>query len=112
MPNPSRKKGDGFERELVKLFHHHGMYAVRTPMSGAIQGFEGDVIVTIGDRRERIEAKRRKSGFKTLYRWLGDNYILALRDDQCEPLLLMRADDFADLIATRDEDGRIHKVRS
>jgi hypothetical protein len=102
--NPSRRKGDKFEREIVQIFVHHGMDAKRTPMSGAIAGWEGDVIVTIGERKERIECKRRKSGFKTLYGWLGDNYILAIRDDQTEPLLVMRADDLAQLLAAREPD--------
>lgn len=109
MPNPSRKKGDRLERELVKIFQHHGMDAKRTPMSGAIQGWEGDVIVTIGDRKERAECKSRKS-MKQIYKWLGDNYLLCLKQDFDVPLLLMRADDFAQLIAARDENGDIRKV--
>jgi hypothetical protein len=105
MSNPSRRKGDHFEREVAKIFGRHGLDAKRTPMSGAIVGWEGDVIVKIGDRKERIECKRRASGFKGIYGWLGANYLLAMRDDNCEPLILIRAEDFANLCARIPSDG-------
>ena len=99
MPNPSRQKGDRLEREIVQLFQRHNILAKRTPMSGAIAGWEGDVIIKIGDKSERIECKRRKAGFGTIYRWLAGNYLLAIRDDQTEPLIVMRAADFVQIVA-------------
>jgi hypothetical protein len=33
----------------------------------------------------------------TLYKFMGDNFALVVRDDHTEPLVLMRLKDFADL---------------
>lgn len=98
MVSVAKRKGSGFEREVVETFRAAGIPAKRVPLSGAVEFFEGDVIITLGIYEYTVECKRRKAGFKTLYGWLGDNHFLAFRDDKCEPLIVMRLKDFATLM--------------
>lgn len=94
----SKVKGSGFEREIVLILREAGVEADRVPLSGAVMAFPGDVKLNLRGERVTAECKRRKSGFKTHYRWLGNNKVLFLRDDHCEALVLMRAKDFAKLV--------------
>ncbi len=74
-------KGSKGEREVVALYRQKGIEARRQPMSGAIPGhdFSGDV--AFGPKLAyRAEVKRRR-GLKILYRWLGGNNALWLRED-------------------------------
>jgi len=98
MTSPAKVKGSGFEREVVDILREAGFNAYRIPLSGAVQGFEGDIALKLYGKPYRIECKRRKAGFKTLYGWLGDNDFLAFRDDRCEPLILMRLDAFTKIV--------------
>lgn len=94
MTSAAKRKGSGFEREVVEALKAAGLAAKRVPLSGAMAEYKGDVIV--GDYR--MECKRRKAGFKTHYGWLGDNDFLAFRDDKCETLVSMRLTTFATLM--------------
>lgn len=99
MSSPSKVKGSGFEREVVELLKAGGLVARRVPLSGAMAEYKGDVMLEIdGYKLYRIECKRRRAGFKTLYGWLGDNNFLVFRDDRCEPLIAMRLCDFITLV--------------
>jgi Holliday junction resolvase len=98
MTSPAKVKGSGFEREVVAALRDGGLPAKRVPLSGAVEFYEGDVIVCLNGKDHIIECKRRKAGFKTLYGWLGKNDFLAFRDDKCEPLILMRLSDFTALL--------------
>jgi Holliday junction resolvase len=98
MTSPAKIKGSGFEREVVDILRKGGLDAHRIPLSGAVQGYEGDVEVIIRGRPLKVECKRRKAGFKTLYGWLGTNTFLAFRDDRCEPLIAMRLRDLPNLL--------------
>ena len=81
--------------EIVDLMAENGMYCRRVPLSGALNEFPGDVEFMWNGEWVKGECKRRKSGFKTIYRWLGANRFLFLRDDHCEALVLMRVSDLA-----------------
>ena len=98
MPNPSKRKGSGFEREVVKLLQDSGIAAEKVPLSGAIKGgsFESDIDCPVRGIDRKLECKRRRR-FATLYGWLGSNYALALREDNNEALIVMRLSDWADL---------------
>lgn len=64
----SRRKGMGYEYEIRDLFREMGWKANRVPSSGAAEGFKDDLVVTDADGFEfRIECKRRKQEFKTIY---------------------------------------------
>ena len=97
MPNPSKRKGDGFEREVVDILKQSGLTAKKIPLSGAVEGFKGDIQLWKAGRYRTLECKRRRRGFATLYGWLADNYALVVRDDRTEPLVVMRLTDFAEI---------------
>jgi hypothetical protein len=84
----SRNKGNREERAIVNLHKQHGFEAKRVPLSGAADGFKGDLIVhgLVG------EAKLRATGFRTIYSWLGDNDFLTIRNDKSERLYVIRED--------------------
>lgn len=98
MGNPSKRKGDGFEREVVKLLQECGIAAEKIPLSGAVKGgsFEGDIDCPVRGIDRKLECKRRRR-FATLYGWLGANFGLVLREDNNEPLIVMRLSDWTDL---------------
>lgn len=115
MGRRSRDKGARAEREIVNLLRDKGIEARRVPLSGAARGFPDDVIVTTRKRQvwnpaglstrittkkdeERFEVKARADGFKLLYRWIDDSYGLFLHADRKEWLVVMRVEDFADLV--------------
>jgi len=97
--HPSKRKGDGFEREVVAALQQHGIAAEKIPLSGAVKGgsFEGDILCPVRGQDRKLEAKRRKRSFSTLYGYLGTNYGLVIRDDHTEPLVVLRLKDFAEL---------------
>ena len=99
MAHPSKIKGNGFEREVVEILQQHGIAAERIPLSGAVKGgsYEGDIRCPVRGVDRKLEAKRRARAFMTLYGWMGDNYALVVRDDRCQPLVLMRLSDWAGL---------------
>jgi len=116
----SRDKGGRGERELVHIFQDHGIPARRVPLSGAMSGtgFGGDVLVTLHcdapedhissfpqcGGEERIEVKRRGSGFVQIDKWLDDNYALCFRSDRKDWNITLRLEDFLKAIAaTREE---------
>lgn len=91
-----REKGNRFERALAQA-----LGGKRVPLSGAAQGFKGDVVYPFRDRELRAECKSRKKGtFKTLRSWLGDNDILAMKDDGEGTLILMRLEHYVECTAT------------
>lgn len=104
MGKPSRDKGALFERQLVHLLQDAGMAAERVPLSGAAGGsFAGDISVPFLGRDNRFEAKIRADGFRELYRWLDKHKGLFLRADRRTPLVVLRMDDFCELVMTSEE---------
>jgi Holliday junction resolvase len=97
--HPSKRKGDGFELEVVHFLQDAGIAAEKIPLSGAVKGgsFEGDIAVPIRGVDKRLECKRRARAFGTLYGWLANHYALVVRDNRTEPLVLLRLKDFVDL---------------
>lgn len=87
----SRDKGGRREREFVELHRALGIDAKRVPLSGAAQGFKGDIHLTLRGRALQAEVKARAagSGFVTLERWLGDNDALFLRRDRADAVVVL-----------------------
>ena len=108
MANPSKRKGSRVERELKAKFEKMGLVAHRTPMSGAIVGFDGDVRVRINGKDFAVECKARKdgAGFKTLERWLAQSRsdFLVLRKDRGEFMAVIPFPMLAHMLV-RDDDG-------
>lgn len=106
MGRSQRTKGAVGERELVNLLRKAGIPAKRVPLSGAAEGFKGDVEIepyslyglSSGYNPTKLEVKRRRDGFKQIYRWIDDNYALALRADNKGWLVVMRLEDWVEVV--------------
>lgn len=85
----SRNKGAGYEREIVAAHIQRGIEAKKTPLSGALKDYPGDVQVAgiIG------ECKRTKRSRTSLYDALAQGNdaadVLFVRDDHQETLVVM-----------------------
>ena len=55
----SRNKGNREERAIVNLHKQHGFEAKRVPLSGAAEGFKGDIILhgLVGEAKLRAPAR-------------------------------------------------------
>jgi hypothetical protein len=80
-----KRKGDDFEREICKLLGGERTYW----QPGQEQKPDAVDVPYLG----RGECKRRASGFKQLYDWLGNNDFLAIRSDRKPALVVIRAKD-------------------
>lgn len=101
MGNPSRQKGDRFERSIVASLNSIHLDAQRVPLSGSAGGhYGGDLTFRWFEERAKSEAKVRggADGFKTLYEWINGNDILFVKADRKEPLVVLRLGDFLDLM--------------
>lgn len=87
MGKKSRSKGGRLERDVVNRCKELGLAAHRVPLSGAVDGYKGDVMV--GDLRCEVKGRARGQGFTMLERWLGDFDVLFLRRDRQEPLIVL-----------------------
>lgn len=99
MSNPSKNKGSGFEREVVRLLQEYGIAAEKVPLSGAVKGgkYDCDVSVPVLGIDRKVECKRRKRAFQTIDGMLGPNFALFVRDNHCRPLVVMTVETFAAL---------------
>ena len=89
MSSKSKRKGSGYELEVVKAHLGLGVNAFKQPLSGALGGkYAGDVQIAgmLG------ECKRRKKGYTSLYKALeqvGGSDMLFVRDDGQETLVVL-----------------------
>ena len=87
MPKKSRDKGNTAEREVARLMGAVKISRMYQP--GPDLEWRG----------LWVEVKRRKDGFKTLYKWLDDDAsIVAMRSDRNEWLVAMPLNVFLDLM--------------
>ena len=94
MPNPSKIKGSNFERKIVKILRDKNYDVRRVPCSGSVSGFKSDIHWDFLGETRKIECKKRKSGFKQIYQWLENNYMLIIEQDRHEPIVILRLGDF------------------
>jgi Holliday junction resolvase len=112
MDRKSIRKGKAGENEVVKLLLKYGIQAERVPLSGALKSskYAGDVVLALANDK-RIEVKRRKTGLKTIQKWLNQdehvNYIFFREDGNRENwIVIMRFSEFVELVQTGEgEDG-------
>ena len=84
----SKEKGDRDERGLIANLADHDIDAHRVPLSGAVEGYEGDVII---EDKYVVECKVRARGFQQIYGWLEKHVdFLTIRQDRAERLVVMR----------------------
>jgi hypothetical protein len=81
MTHPSKRKGNGFEREVVRALRRAGVAAGRVPLSGQLPGFEDDVSVPVRGVERKLQYRRRRSSFTSLYDALAGHFGLVVRDD-------------------------------
>lgn len=98
MSRMQRDKGNRVEREIVKYLKENGLQAKRVPLSGAADGFKGDIL--IGNLK--AEVKARKDGFKQIYNWLEDNDVLFLKANRKKVLAVIDIDFFIKLLKESD----------
>jgi len=103
----SRSKGSRVERSVVNNFLQIGIHAERVPLSGAAGGsYTGDVVV-LDKFKAEVKARKTGEGFGLLYRWLGDNDLLIVKQDRKELLValpLSKLKEILDAYAQREED--------
>lgn len=100
MGKAQRDKGARFEREVVNIFRAYGLSADRVPLSGAAQGFKGDI--RLQDHNDALltgECKKRAAGQKQIREWIKDSDFLVLGADRQEALVVLRLKDFCELQA-------------
>lgn len=100
----SKKKGYTGEAEVVKLLEQYHIKAERVPLSGALKSdkYSCDVTCHVKDSIKRIEVKRRKSGMKTIQKWLNEdknsNYVFFREDgDRTGWVVIMPMQEFIEL---------------
>lgn len=92
-----RIKGSRFERHLVELHHDHGVPAKRVPLSGAQEGWEGDLEIA-GLMKGEAKVRKGGSGFKVLEKWLADNDVLFLKRDRQDPFVALTFNSYIRLV--------------
>ena len=93
--NPSRQKGDRFERDCVHQLRELGLEAQRVPLSGAAGGLFGSDLVVAG---RKIECKTRKRAWTDLFGWLPGNHALMIKSDRTDTLVVMSLETYAELL--------------
>jgi len=96
----SKAKGREGENEIVEVLAEFGIKAERMPLSGMLGGKYRNDIRLVGGKR--AEVKRRKSGLKTVYKWLEQddaNYLFFRPDgDKGKWIAIMPIKEFAELV--------------
>jgi hypothetical protein len=109
MGKASRDKGGRRERQVVTLLRGLGLPARRVPLSGASEGFKGDVQFNLPDdshtvhRHAEVKGRKAGAGFKTVLNWLGENDALFLIADRKEPVVVLPWDIFKELVEATKE---------
>jgi len=90
----SRRKGASFELEVVHLLQAAGLDARK--ISGMyVPG--PDVSCPVLGHDRKLECKRRARAFGTLYGFLNGSYAVVIRDDRCEPMVVMKLEEWTRL---------------
>jgi hypothetical protein len=89
----SRDKGYRGEHEWVQELLGMGIQAWRVPLSGAVRGFEGDVVAKLSMGDVTWSVKRRKK----LPKWLKE-LPAAIREDYGDWIILLPLDLFRALV--------------
>lgn len=97
----AKRKGYTGENEIVKLLNKYNIPAERVPLSGALKGkLAGDINTIIAGKEKKIESKRRKDGFKELYKFLEQddcNYVF-MRADRKDWIVAMPFTEWLELV--------------
>ncbi len=105
MGKVSREKGKRGEREVVNLLKAEGHQAQRTAPLQAANGDSSGADVLLDDRF-KIEVKRRKNGFKSLYDYLDGMDFVFMRADRKKHIVAMSAETFLKLYGKAKEGDK------
>lgn len=97
MAKASRDKGNRHERAIVNFWRAAGVKCNRVPLSGGAartsgDNYGGDIdLYAFGDDDAPLvgEAKVRAGGFSQLYKWLGVNEFLVVKQDKADRLYVV-----------------------
>ena len=89
MGKSQRDKGARYGREVVNQLKSWGVVAHRVPLSGAVEGYDDDVVVEADAGDLRIECKRRKKLPAYFTNYLQDTGIVATRSDGGQTMWLL-----------------------
>jgi hypothetical protein len=92
--NPSKRKGDTFERSIVHKCESVGLKAYRNRMSRAEPGSSWDVSI-VG---KHFECKKRKDSFKKIREWIIGNDGVILGADREDPLIVLKLEDYLGML--------------
>lgn len=95
MPNRQREKGDRFERALVKVLNEVGISSHRVPLSGAVEGYPGDILLDAFDPPMIVQCKHFADDFKRMFTIVEESPIAWVmekpKDDEVStPYVIMR----------------------
>lgn len=108
MGKMARNKGKRGEREVVNLLKAAGHHAQRTAPLQAHMGDSSGADVLLDDKY-KIEVKRRKNGFKTLYSHIENADFAFMRADRKKHIVAMSVETFLELYRKAKESGENDK---
>lgn len=100
MGKSQKRKGNEGERELVKLLNKAGVECRKTPMSGALHFWKGDVeFAPYFENGEKGEVKRREDIANKYYKILDNVFepVEVVNKRNKESFVLMRIEDFIEI---------------
>jgi len=108
----SRSKGTRVELAFRDVARAYGFESDRVPLSGASQGFKGDVTFTKDGVTRKAEVKARKDDFKQIYA-LFDTHFALTKDDKLEVNLGGRLISLSSsLIGALEDCGIYHRAET
>lgn len=108
MCKASRDKGKRGEREVVNLLKAEGHHAQRTAPLQAAEGDDSGADVLLDDKY-KIEVKRRKNGFKTLYDYIENVDFVFMRADRKKHIVAMSVETFLELYSAAKKNSKSNK---
>jgi len=100
------RKGRDHENNTVKELMRAGIPARRVPLSGAIDGWPGDIQFGIGEMVPgQVKFSGDKRGQGQIRRWIIDHFALFLRAPNEETLVVLRLKDFMGMYKDSREEA-------
>lgn len=103
MGKSSKRKGGVYERRVVRDHTEADIPARKIPLSGAVAGYKGDVMIA-EELQGEVKARKKANGFKVVRDWLGDNDLLFLQEISSKgvkspkPLVVLPWDRYVELM--------------
>ena len=99
MSSASKIKGSRIEREIRDAHLKAGVPCKKMPLSGALGGeYAGDLQVA-GTLLAEVKARKNGIGFTMINKWMGNNHILFLRENNSEPKVVLTWDIYIQMLS-------------